>query len=573
MQYPLPEKIGDPELFIGREQEFKLINNWLERIPARLAQSRVIAARRKSGKTAFIQRIFNRLWSENGAVIPFYLDIPEKEMWLPDFSIDYYCAFVSQYISFLERDPSLVTTPISLDEIRAYGIKNSIKLLFKDAEFIREGKHHDLLWKTASSAPHRFAAEYDLRFVVILDEFQNITQFVYPDQHYQTKPIESMAGSYLSLSESKLAPMLVTGSYPGLLIKILGKYLKGGRLTRTNMAPYLTPDEGLQAVYKYAEVYDEPITNETAAQINELCMSDPFFIACLFRNYYDAKDLTTSEGVIAAVEREVSSRESEMSGTWNEYIMISMERLNGRETKQLLLHLSKYNERYWTPKELKDVLHLDSDIDSLQKKLVILAESDMIERGNSDIHFRGLNDGSLNLILRHRFEEEIQGFEPDFKPELEQRIAQLTLTNRSLQGRLNNLSGKVAEHLLATAMRSRKRFGLHEFFDQVVDTTRLNIISVKERFHVQREDGKNTEIDIVAYSECGRTVLIEVKKTEQKTGVQVIRDFQDKVRSYQKIYHNEHLLPAFLSLGGFTDEGMSLCQDFGIATVNCIRQF
>ncbi len=72
MQYPLPEKIGDPTLLVGREKEFALFNGWLELIPRRLGKSRVILARRKSGKTAIVQRIFNRLWTDNGAVIPFY---------------------------------------------------------------------------------------------------------------------------------------------------------------------------------------------------------------------------------------------------------------------------------------------------------------------------------------------------------------------------------------------------------------------------------------------------------------------------------------------------------------------
>jgi len=57
MQYPLTEKIGDPELFVGREKEFRQINKWLGNIPKRLSKSRVILARRKSGKTAFVQRI------------------------------------------------------------------------------------------------------------------------------------------------------------------------------------------------------------------------------------------------------------------------------------------------------------------------------------------------------------------------------------------------------------------------------------------------------------------------------------------------------------------------------------
>lgn len=49
--------------------------------------------------------------------------------------------------------------------------------------------------------------------LVILDEFQSCAVHVYPDANFQTKPIDSMPGSYHSLSESKVAPMLVTGSY------------------------------------------------------------------------------------------------------------------------------------------------------------------------------------------------------------------------------------------------------------------------------------------------------------------------------------------------------------------------
>jgi len=573
MQYPLTEQIGIPELLTGREKEFRLINKWLSKIPERMSKSRVIAARRKSGKTAFIQRIFNHLWSENGAVIPFYLDIPDNEIWLPEFAIKYYCAFASQYISFLERDASLVTSHFSLEEIREYGIAKSIKMFIRDTDLLQEGKHLDLMWETASSAPHRFAVIYNLRFVVMLDEFQHITQYIYRNEACTGKPIESMAGSYLSLSESKVAPMLVTGSYPGMLIKILGKYLKGGRLSHTEMSPYLTTAEGLQAVYKYAQFGGESITNETAAQINELCMADPFFISCVFQNDYEGKDMSTSEGVIAAVNYEVTSRDSQMSGTWNEYILMSLERLNGPDTKQLLLHLSKYNDRYWTPHELKKKLPLESEPDEIQHKLVILAESDLIERGGSDIDFRGLHDGSLNLILRHRFEKEIDGFEPDFKPEFQQQIAELTLKNRKLQGMLNNLSGKMAEYQLATAMRSRKHFVLTEFFSEVKDTTRLNLTAVKERVLVQREDGKGGEIDIVAKSDCGRTILVEVKKTETKSGLQAVTDFKEKTETYCRCFPAETVLPAFLSLGGFTFDAEVFCRAHGIAMADRIQRF
>jgi hypothetical protein len=136
MQYPLSEKIGDPDLFVGREKEFRLLNKWLSNIPKRLSKSRVILARRKSGKTAIVQRIFNQVWSENGLIIPFYFSFEESKIWYPNLAIDYYCSFASQYISFLERDENLVGKLLSLEYIRQYGVTNSIENFVDDVDFL-----------------------------------------------------------------------------------------------------------------------------------------------------------------------------------------------------------------------------------------------------------------------------------------------------------------------------------------------------------------------------------------------------------------------------------------------------
>ncbi|MCP4405157.1 MAG: hypothetical protein GY801_48625, partial [bacterium] len=268
--------------------QYPYFGKWLSNIPRKASKSRVILARRKSGKTAFVQRIFNQLWSENGDVIPFYLDIAESNIWYPHFAIKYYRAFASQHISFQERDECLVGKPLSLEKIREYGQAKSIPFFVDDVDFLlkenRPDGMHGLMWDAACEAPHRFAALHNTRFLVILDEFQNLAQYIYPDHHFQTAPIETLPGSFHSLSESKVAPMLVTGSYVGRLLEISGKYLEAGRLSRWRMTPYLTPETGLQATYQYAEYYDEPISNDTAISINELCMSDPFFISCVMQS-------------------------------------------------------------------------------------------------------------------------------------------------------------------------------------------------------------------------------------------------------------------------------------------------
>ncbi|OQY56356.1 MAG: hypothetical protein DRR08_12415 [Candidatus Parabeggiatoa sp. nov. 2] len=576
MQYPLTEKIGNPDLLVGRTKEFQRFGKWLANIPKRLSKSRAILARRKSGKTAFVQRLFNQLWTENGAIIPFYYEFGENKIWYPDLAIKYYCAFASQYISFLERDENLVSERLSLHQLREYGVANSNKLIVDDIDSLFKDKEmglYDSMWETAYMAPHNFARRFDQRILVILDEFQNITQYIYRDEKCEGKPDETLAGSFHSISESKIAPMLVTGSYVGWLTRVISQYLQAGRLKQIVMSPYLTSEEGLEAVYKYAEFYSEPITNETAVQINELCLSDPFFISCVIQSEYDDKELTTAEGVINTVNYEISDRNSEMSKTWNEYLQSTLQSVNDQYGKSMLLYLNKHADRYLKPRDLKQELSIELSLNQIQKKLVMLSEADLIDRGVSDIRFRGLQDGTLNLIIRNRLQEEILDVVPDFKQEFNDKISKLTAENRQLRGKLNSLSGKMAEHLLALAFRNKKRFFLSDYFQNVTDTTQLNIINVKERVQIQREDGKSMEIDVVAESKCGRVILVEVKKTQDKTGFKILEDFQEKVQVYAKLYPNKTILPACLSLGGFTKDAPSFCELNGIATALEIQHF
>jgi hypothetical protein len=576
MRYPLTEKIGDPDLLVGREKEFKQFDKWIANIPKRLSKSRVIIARRKSGKTSFVQRIFNQLWSENQAVIPFYFDFGENKMWYPNLAIDYYRAFASQYISFITQTPELVKHPLSLEKIKEFGENNSITALVDDVDFMLQNKgiegSHDLMWKTACTAPHRVADLYDQRILVILDEFQNITKYIYPDQEYKAPAIDTLAGSYHSLAESKIAPMLVTGSYAGWLLKVISKYLEAGRLKQTRFSPYLTEDEGLQAVYKYASFYEEPITNDTAMQINKLCMADPFFISCVILSDYEEKDLTTSEGVIDTVNYEISEENAEMYLTWGEYILHTVNEVNDQNAKNILLFLSQNNKEYFTPKDLKEKLGLNLEINEIHKQLIVLKEADLITRAVSNIDFKGLEDGTLNLILRESFEKEIKEFAPDLKQEFAEKIAELTHKNKQLQGKLNSLYGKMAENMLATSLRNKKRFVLSKFFQNVKDNTSLNIQKVKERVHIQREDGKNMELDIVAESSCGRVVLVEVKKTQTKMGLNKVEDFQEKVEVYKTTFPDAIVLAAYLSLGGFTEEASDFCLRHGIAVAERIEE-
>lgn len=406
MQYPLEEKIGRPDLLVGREKEFVNFNKWISRMPEKLSKSRVILARRKSGKTTFVQRIFNQLWSANGQVIPFYFVFEEKNIWQPNLAVNYFRAFASQYISFFERDVDLVGKPLSLEQIRAYGETKGIQALVDDVNSLQQDEAHsryDLMWSTACNAPHSYASIFNQRVLVILDEFQNCAVHVYPDPNFQTKPIDSMPDSYHSLSESKVAPLLVAGSSMPWRVKIMDKTLPVQRFAEIRFSPSLTPEEGLQAVYKYAAVYQEPLTQQTAQQINEGCMADPFFIACVIQSKCPGRNLTTTAGVNETINYEINRYKAAIMPTGGESNPSALKQINDPQAKRILLHLCTQADHEWTPRQVKTALSLDLSESVIHEKLFQLADLALIEEGTSNINFHGLKDDMLNLILCSRF--------------------------------------------------------------------------------------------------------------------------------------------------------------------------
>ena len=152
MQYPLKERLCNPRLMVERKAEFKRYHQWIAGIPEETSKSLAILARKKSGKTAFVQRLYNQVWSANGPVIPFYMEIPAAKIWLPNLAHKYYRTFANHYISFLQRDPLLVRTPLSLEQIREYGQTHGVQTLVDDVDGLfgmDKASSQELLWEIA----------------------------------------------------------------------------------------------------------------------------------------------------------------------------------------------------------------------------------------------------------------------------------------------------------------------------------------------------------------------------------------------------------------------------------------
>ncbi|MCP4157440.1 MAG: hypothetical protein GY757_57550, partial [bacterium] len=105
MDYVYEERIGNPDLFTGRKEELTFFLKWINDIKEKKSQSTAVMARRKMGKTAILERLFNITFFKNDGVIPFYYEVKENKMWVVDFCQEFFLTFIYQYIAFKTRKP------------------------------------------------------------------------------------------------------------------------------------------------------------------------------------------------------------------------------------------------------------------------------------------------------------------------------------------------------------------------------------------------------------------------------------------------------------------------------------
>ncbi|MCP4107403.1 MAG: hypothetical protein GY749_17970, partial [Desulfobacteraceae bacterium] len=278
MKIWLKERIGNPELFTGRKKELAYFLNWTDRIKKEISLSTAVLSRRKTGKTALLQRLFNTVFEKNDSVVPFYFQIRETDQWLADFSEEFFLTFVYQFIAFRTRKAEYLDTSRmgTFRDASAAAIKEGFEYLGLVTDNVMElsrQKKTDRLWNTVRDVPRMTAEHYNLYVVQMIDEFQFINRFVFWDKQ-KTRQAKNLAASYLHTCEYRNAPMLVTGSWVGWLMSDLGRYLPG-RFTNYPLEN-ISEDESVEMIHKYSLLMNIPVTEETAFLAAELTEGNPF---------------------------------------------------------------------------------------------------------------------------------------------------------------------------------------------------------------------------------------------------------------------------------------------------------
>ena len=440
VEIALPEKIGNPGLFVGRNEEFDFfLGNWYMNLERNFAQNQAILSRRKKGKTSLMQRLFNILWSagfEKKArgidVIPFYFSVRDSDQTLGMFATEFFIEFVKAYLSYQKKDKLLLIQSMSFEKLGELIQDKHLKELYQTmAGYVKDDNWH-LMWKTASEAPALIGRLNDVKIVQIIDEFQYINEYIFDKDK---KKLDHMSGTYMHVAEMREAPLIISGSEVHWLLNIV-RSLTGRFQTFT--LENLPEIEAKEAIERYAFFTETKVNEQAQDKIWELTCGDPLYIKALFLSRYNKeKDYTNDENIVRVYEKEIS--EGEIYTTWMVYMLNTLcnfkkaklpwtfqkaekstDVVNKINSKRIMLYL--FNEgKEKTRAEIVKALNLPYSDEEAEEKLNALIAGDLISEGSSGFRYQITKDKTYELVFRNVYQDEIDHFIPDIQRDKRKR--------------------------------------------------------------------------------------------------------------------------------------------------------
>jgi hypothetical protein len=576
MDYALKERIGKPELFTGRQKELAYYLKWINDIKEEKSQSTAIMARRKMGKTAIMERLFNITFHKNDGVIPFYYEIKEINMWIVDFCVDFFLTFIYQYIAYKTRNTYYLKPDEknNFTKVKEIAIKEDLDYLtgiIDSVEYSVRHDHVDILWGTVREAPVTIAYRQKEFIVQMIDEFQFMNAMIYWDKKKSKNQLaNNLAGGYLSTAENKIAPLLVSGSWVGWLMDELNHMLPSR--FRYKYLKNMPEDEASELLFKYSRFFDVPVTEETVFSIVGITEGNPFYISSLIRSDYPDKDLTSIDGLTGTLEFETLDDQGLIKSSWMEYIAKAFPKINDKNAKNIVLHLSKHRDREWTRDELRRALNLEMPDGDLEKKLKALVKADIINKGRSYYCYRGVNDNIFDKVFRGVYDEEIRKFDARvIRDEYNRELNKAKSRYKSVLGKLNYQKGYHAEFLILNRLlfhAGKNNELLKSITRNLPDDFDFCDYSRVWKYHSSPEYAKVFSVDIFARSvnSDDYSIIGEVKNREfKKFSLDEIKDFQLKFAEIKKRENLGRVVGFIFSRAGFTAEAEAYCKEKGIA--------
>ena len=575
---PLEDPTGG--VFVNREYELDLFWTWATSVPKIAQNSFALVGLRRTGKTAILRQVFNRLFYEQKAVMPVYISfaayLRSQPITIDDFFEEHFIAYLRSYLAFQYRTPDLFSpdiTPLDLHDFAQEQSDELASTLYTRYErLMTQGTPHSLI-KWAINFPRGIARRHQIPTAIMIDEFQILTN-VYceasPWDNPKNQLTYDLTNGFQDASETRWAPLLVSGSSISMLVgKALGGMLSGRFKTR-HLEP-LSREHTHDLVARLGAQSKISVTKELAEAIWLLTLGYPYSIRSLMNSPSPARQRYPDLSALGEVFLfELTHQDGQLRNHYQEEFGKAcpdegrvVQQLNDTPTtQQVMLWATKY------PDQQIDVEHVAKELDKPEEEIRAALEKlhwvDVVRKSGL-ISYSGPNDPMMRRFVAFQYKREIEKLTlAEAKKEWEKEL-------ESLRGHLSRQKGIYAEVHVGAVMRcfDGREVDGRLYFNSPHKINLPSFERVEQRGGVV-VDGIMVEVDLIGeWSESSQNPstssghrpsdgqcawLVQVRYTEKEMGIAAINKFLQQVKLMKAKIGYAKVISWYVCRGGFTKE-------------------
>jgi predicted transcriptional regulator len=557
--FPIEECMEYDE-FTDRVELLRELETWIKNVRFKRSGSTSIISPRRLGKTVLLERLVNTVFFKpEYKAAPIYFSMGLEKFSLRAFIIHYAETFFRQYIAYCLQDPIIYRTgSISLKnlmdiETNNDDVKNAQKHLRNFLSFFDTNQYGSDTgyWAQVVRLPELVASSSDTYAAIIIDEFQEMKFTVYhtSDEQllaYQAKGLltdqaaTDLTSSYRRLSQSRVAPMLVSGSAVTMIFKTVMGGPLGGRFGFTYVKPLSIPD-GVTLLFHLIRIYrsDLSIQPEMAFYASSQVGGHPYYLYCLVQSKFEQK-FDSREVIDELIHYETT--EGKIFGFWQTHFQSNRHYINEDNDqelgKKIIYYFIRYNNQPVGIEEIADKLHISKK--SVEEKIEKLYLADLVWRTKG--RFYAFNDICLMRYIKFVYEQDLKDIDK---------------IDLSLQSKYNVLKGRFLENVVQVTMMKFNHEEIQGEWLGKKGMIELPLFDVVDTRQVKASTTKSYQIDVFARRQK-ITWLCECKYTRTKMGMNQVKKLERAADAAMREAAEMGTTPPeiqmwLISTGGFTE--------------------
>jgi len=565
--WPVEEMVHEDE-FTDRVELLRELDQWVKAIGRMGATSTALIAPRRIGKTVLLDRLVNTVFFKpEYQVAPFYLKMTREKRTLREFLLEYATTFFRQYLAYCEQDAALFNDKEkTLKKLLTYQTTHKASIMAQEyiqsfLERYEEYDHEDALihWDAFICVPERLGSHSGTRVAVIIDEFQDMKFYIYnmsPELMDSKDRLNgfgaiNLPATYDRQSQSRKAPMLVSGSAVTLIFRTVMGGPLGGRFDFMYIKPLSIPDGAallLNTLKYYAP--SSAITPELALYASAQVRGHPYYLYCLATSKCKGKAFGDEQAIDQVIRYEIEN--GKIFGFWQTHFDNNRKYINADDDlelgKKIIYYFTQYNNQ---PVDIKAIAQkLKVPKQAVEHKIEKLYQADLVYR--TAARYYTFNDICLMRFIKFVYEQDLEG------------IDKIDLSQQNL---INTLKGKFLEMVVEVSMlKFNHELMPGNWFGQT-DEVEVPLFQLVKTMTVKGAKTPSYQIDVFGREEKSRKVwLCECKYTKTTMDLKQVKKLESAAQVLIQVHKEERTtVPEIhlwlVSTGGFTKEVLTYIED------------